>query len=242
MQDKKILIIIPAYNESGRVDKVVVQLRARFPAFDLLVIDDASSDTTAQEARRAGAQVVSLPFNLGIGGAVQTGFQYARGNRYDIAIQVDADGQHDPGSILDIARPVIAGELDLCIGSRFTAGKENFKSSFLRRIGIRFFVHLIGALTGARLTDPTSGFRAYGKKAIDLFAAYYPIDFPEPESIVIAKRHQARIGEVPALMHPRQGGNSSIRYLKTAYYMIKVTLAIMLCTLSKNRRIRADEY
>ncbi|HTY44723.1 MAG TPA: glycosyltransferase family 2 protein [Patescibacteria group bacterium] len=242
MQNKKILIIIPAYNEAGRVDKVVAQLRAQFPSFDLLVVDDCSSDATACQAREAGSPVVSLPFNLGIGGAVQTGFQYAKHNGYDVAIQVDADGQHDPASILDIARPVIAGELDLCIGSRFTAGKGNFKSSFLRRIGIRFFVHLIGILTGVRLTDPTSGFRAYGKKAIDLFAAHYPIDFPEPESIVIAKRYQARIGEVPALMHPRQGGSSSIRYLKTAYYMIKVTVAIMLCTLSKNRRIRADEH
>jgi len=236
MQDRKILVIIPAYNEAGRVGAVIRHLRSGYPDFDLLVVDDCSRDTTVKEAREAGARVVSLPFNLGIGGAMQTGFMYARQNGYDIAIQVDGDGQHDPGSIPDMLRPVISGELDLCIGSRFMASSGNFKSSFLRRIGIRFFSGLISILTGSSLTDPTSGFRVYGKKAIGLFAGSYPIDFPEPESIVIARRHQARIGEVPAVMHPRRGGSSSIRYAKSAYYMIKVTLAIMLCILRKNRR------
>lgn len=235
MQNKKILAIIPAYNESGRVAKVISELKSHYPAIDLLAIDDCSFDATAGEARFAGAKVASLPFNLGIGGAVQTGFIYAQANGYDAAIQVDGDGQHDPSSIAQILRPVLEGELDMCIGSRFIRKDGSFKSSFLRRVGIRFFARLISVLTGERLTDPTSGFRAHGKKLIDLFAAHYPIDFPEPESIVIAKRSNARIGEVPALMRPRQGGVSSIRYIKSAYYMVKVTLAIILCILGKRQ-------
>ncbi len=236
MQDRKVLIVIPAFNESGRVAGVVAELIRRFPAYTVLVVDDASKDLTAAEAAGAGALVVSLAFNLGIGGAVQTGFIYAAEHGFDAVIQVDADGQHDPSSIADILAPVLNGSLDMCVGSRFTEGAQGFRSSFLRRLGIRFFCYLIGGLTGQMLTDPTSGFRACGKKLIRVFAANYPIDFPEPEAIVIAKRHKARIGEVPALMHARKGGVSSIRYLKSAYYMVKVTLAIVLCVLSKPKK------
>jgi glycosyltransferase involved in cell wall biosynthesis len=235
MQNKKILAIIPAYNEAGRVAGVICELRSQYPAIDLLVIDDCSCDGTAREAQDAGAQVVSLPFNLGIGGAVQTGFLYAQAQGYDVAIQIDGDGQHDPASVREILQPVLEGRLELCIGSRFIRKDGNFQSSFFRRIGIGFFARLISALTGERLSDPTSGFRAQGKKLIDLFAGSYPVDFPEPESIVIAKRGHARIGEVPALMRPRRGGVSSIRYLKSAYYMVKVTLAIILCILGESR-------
>lgn len=234
MHNRKILVIIPALNEAGRVSRVVRELRAAYPSADPLVIDDCSTDATAHEAAQSGAAVVCLPFNLGIGGAVQTGFLYARRNGYAVAIQVDGDGQHDPASVDAVLAPVLAGKLDMCIGSRFMAGSGTFKSSFLRRIGIRFFCRLISVLTGTQLTDPTSGFRAYGRKAIELFAREYPVDFPEPESIVLARRCGAAIGEVPALMRPRQGGSSSIRYAKSAYYMIKVTLAIILCIMRRN--------
>lgn len=232
MPHNRILVIIPAYNEAGRIAKVIYSLKSKYPAFDLLVINDCSGDSTAKEASAAGAKVISLPFNLGIGGAVQTGFKYALDHGYNAALQVDGDGQHDPEYVLTILNPVISGELDLCIGSRFLS-KGGFKSFFLRRIGIRFFCWLIGIFTGKKLTDPTSGFRAVGCGLINLFAKDYPLDFPEPESIVTAQRAGARIGEVAVVMHKRPSGNSSIRYLKSAYYMLKVTLAIILCTLRK---------
>lgn len=234
MPHNRVLVIIPAYNEAGRVASVIHSLRSKYPAFDLLVINDCSNDSTAQEASGSGTKVVSLPFNLGIGGAVQTGFQYAKENDYDIAIQVDGDGQHDPQYLAKILDPVVSGELDMCIGSRFLS-EGGFKSFFLRRIGIHFFCWLIGILTGRKLTDPTSGFRAVGTRLINLFAQNYPIDFPEPESIVTAQKSGAKIGEVSVVMRQRLSGNSSIRYLKSAYYMLKVTLAIILCTLKKSK-------
>ena len=229
---KKVLVVIPAFNEAGRVAAVIRELKSDYPDFDLLVVDDCSNDTTAQEARSAGAKVASLAFNLGIGGAVQTGLKYAQKNNYDIAIQVDADGQHDPAFINEILQPLLSDRLDICVGSRFIL-QEGFKSSFFRRLGIRFFAGLISLLTGEKLTDPTSGFRAIGPKLIGLFAHNYPVDFPEPESLVMARQFGARIGEVPVVMRKRQGGVSSIRYLKSGYYMLKVTLAIILWRLRK---------
>jgi hypothetical protein len=238
MQNKKILVIIPAYNEAGRVASLVLELRQRHPAFDILIIDDCSQDATYEEARLTGAKVISLPFNLGIGGAVQTGIKYAGDHDYDAAVQVDGDGQHDPLYIADIIAPVLSGRLDMCVGSRFLSD-SGFRSSFLRRIGIRFFCWLIGVLTGRELTDPTSGFRAYGRRAIEIFSHYYPIDFPEPEGLVVAERYGASIGEVPVVMRERKGGASSIRHLLTAYYMIKVTLAIILWTVRRTSPLGA---
>ncbi len=235
MQNKKILVVIPAYNEEGNLSRVIKSIKTRQEPLDPLVVNDASTDRTAREAAEAGAMVISLPCNLGIGGAVQTGFKYARENNYDFAIQFDGDGQHDAAYIAAILEPVLSGRLDMCIGSRFLSIEGEFKSSFLRRMGIRFFSVLIGFLTGQRLSDPTSGFRAFGRKAIGLFAESYPIDFPEPESIVIAKHNGVLIGEAPVIMHARGSGNSSIRYLKSGYYMVKVTLAILLCRLKKRR-------
>ncbi len=231
---QKILVIIPAYNEAGNIGRTVEQVRAA--GTDILVIDDGSRDNTAAEARGKGARVVSLPFNLGIGGAVQTGFQYAHRHGYDIAVQIDGDGQHDVAFLSKLLAPVIAGEADMSVGSRFIEASQGFKSSFSRRIGINFFVHLINLLTGARVTDPTSGFRAYNKKLIASFAKYYPHDFPEPEAIVVARRMDAKIVEVPVVMRARQAGNSSIRHFKSMYYMAKVTLAILLHMMHRRER------
>lgn len=233
MAKEKILIMIPAFNEARAIGWLVSTLRKRYPQFTILVINDGSTDATAEKAATAGALVINLPFNLGIGGAVQTGYKYALLHDYDATLQIDGDAQHDPAYALDVLKPVLDGQLDLCIGSRFLSKKSRFQSTFIRRIGIRFFSLLLGSLTGVHLTDPTSGFRATGRKLIRQFAFYYPIDFPEPEAIKMANRYGARIGEVPVNMRKRLGGTSSIRYLATVYYMIKVTLAILIDTLKR---------
>ncbi len=236
----KILIIIPAFNEKDNIRNTLKEIWALTLKPDVIVIDDGSKDSTAQEARAAGAAVISLPFNLGIGGAVQTGFQYADAYGYDIAVQVDADGQHDASYLSTILAPVISDDADMTIGSRFMPLQEKgYKSSFLRRIGIGFFVRLIGILTGYHVYDPTSGFRCYNKKMIRLFSRHYPHDFPEPEAIVLARKFGARIKELPVVMRKRQGGASSIRYFKSLYYMLKVTFAILLDML-KSRRLALD--
>ncbi|MBU9889689.1 MAG: glycosyltransferase family 2 protein [Candidatus Omnitrophica bacterium] len=230
----KILIIIPAFNEAGSIRRLLEEIQAACPHADCVVINDGSSDGTAEEAREAGAPVANLPFNLGIGGAVQTGYQIAHERDYDIAVQVDGDGQHDPAFIGSLIVPILEKKLDLCIGSRFLEqDASSFRSTAPRRIGISFFCQLLRFLTGLYLTDPTSGFRATGKTLNGIFARYYPVDFPEPEAIKIAKRHSMRIGEVPVRMRTRQSGRSSIRYLATLYYMIKVTFAILLDLLKK---------
>ncbi len=231
----KILIIVPAFNEAGNIGRTIAEIQRIPIPIDICVIDDGSRDATAREAREAGARVISLPFNLGIGGAVQTGFQYAFRYGYDIAVQIDGDGQHDAAFLPQLIAPVLAGRCDMCVGSRFLEESNGFKSSFSRRIGIHFFVHLINLLTGVGITDPTSGFRAHNKKLIRVFAGYYPHDFPEPEAIVVAKRLKAVITEVPVVMRRREAGNSSIGRAKSVYYMIKVTFAIVLHMI---RRIR----
>lgn len=228
MTPQKILVIVPAYNEAGNIGRTVTEIRQRQPHVDILVVDDGSTDETGAEAESAKAEIVSLPFNLGIGGAVQTGFIYAVENDYDVALQVDGDGQHDPSFIPALIDPLLRGETDIALGSRFIGPYLGYRSSFVRRIGIHFFARLISALTGYAVTDSTSGFRAFNKKAIRVFAECYPTDFPEPESIVIAKRYGLRLKEVPVEMRKRLVGHSSIRYLRTLHYMIKVTLAILL--------------
>ena len=231
----KILIITPAFNETGSIQKLIKEIRSSIPQADLVIINDGSGDDTEEKALKAGAVVASLPFNLGIGGAVQTGYQIAAEEDYDVAVQIDGDGQHDPVYTKQLIQPILEGTLDLCIGSRFLdETSEAYRSTWARRFGIRFFCRLLGLLTGLQLTDPTSGFRAAGRKLIRAFAAYYPVDFPEPEAVKIAKRQGARIGEIPVRMRERQGGQSSIRYLATLYYMAKVTLAILIDTLKKN--------
>ena len=225
---QKILAIVPAFNECGNIGRTVEEIRKVAGDIDVLVIDDGSSDSTAIEAGQAGGMVVSLPFNLGIGAAVQTGFQYAHRHGYDIAVQIDGDGQHDASFLYRLIEPIGHNEADMVVGSRFLKKAAGFQSSFSRRMGINFFVHLINVLTGVKINDPTSGFRAYNQKMIALFSEYYPHDFPEPEAIVLARQAKGRIVEIPVVMRKREAGESSIRYFKTLYYMVKVTLAILL--------------
>jgi glycosyltransferase involved in cell wall biosynthesis len=224
----KILIIIPAFNESGNISRAIADIQKKKLELDIIVIDDGSVDSTAVEAAVAGAKVISLPLNLGIGGAVQTGFQYALQYGYDIAVQMDGDGQHNADYLLKLITPIIDNQADMVIGSRFIEDDGGFKSSFARRLGIGFFVHLINIFTGLNITDPTSGFRAHNKKLISVFARNYPQDFPEPEAIVVAKQLGVRIQETAVMMRKREDGQSSIRQLKSLYYMVKVTFAICL--------------
>jgi glycosyltransferase involved in cell wall biosynthesis len=228
----KRIAIIPAFNEEDAIGGVIAELAAFDPGVDILVVDDASHDATASRARQRGARVVRLPFNLGIGGAVQTGFRYAAQHGYDLAIRVDGDGQHDPAELGALVEVVVAGQADVCVGSRF-AGAEGYRSSATRRIGIRILARTVSLLTAQRLTDTTSGFQVLNRKAIELFAADYPHDYPEVEAAVMAHKHRLRLAEVPVLMRERAAGRSSIRGFGTVYYMAKVMLAVVIGSLRR---------
>jgi len=223
----KNLIIIPAYNEEKSILDTVTDIQKYAPEFDYIVINDCSSDRTLDVCRQNRIPYLNLPVNLGIGGAVQTGYHYAKENGYQIAVQFDGDGQHD-ARYLEIMKDLLLNdESDMVIGSRFIE-KEGFQSSGIRRLGIRYFTILIGILTGVRITDPTSGMRMAGERAIAIFAENYPKDYPEPESAVAAIRQGLRIVEIPVVMRHRTEGVSSISASRSIYYMVKVTLAILL--------------
>lgn len=221
------LIIIPAYNEEESIYNTVSELIKKAEDFDYIVINDCSTDGTKAICEENGFNVINLPINLGIGGAVQTGYKYAFRKGYDCAVQVDGDGQHDVAYLKKMADFMEQEQADMVIGSRFIE-KEGFQSSFLRRIGIRFFMILIKTLTGHTITDPTSGLRMIGKRALEIFAKDYPKDYPEPESTVALLRKGLIVKEIPVIMRERNGGESSISMRKSIYYMIKVPLAIIM--------------
>ena len=227
----KVLVIIPAYNEEESLYKLINDLRELYTNVDYLVVDDCSSDKTATLLKDMGANYVSAPVNLGIGGAVQTGYKYAKKNEYNIAIQVDGDGQHDISFLGKLIEPIENDIADVVIGSRFIE-REGFQSSSTRRAGIFFLSGLIRVTCGCRVRDVTSGFRAVNRRFINMYAEDYPDDYPEPEAIVTAKLNGARIVEVPVIMRERKNGKSSISAKKSIYYMIKVSLAIVMCRLS----------
>lgn len=197
------------------------------PGGEVLVVNDGSADSTALEARAAGARVLTMPFNLGIGGAVQGGYRYALRHGYDIAVQIDADGQHDPADLPKLIGPVESGEADLVVGSRFVAA-NGYKTPYARRAGMILLSWAVSLLTRRRFWDTTSGYRAAGRRAIAAFAAYYPADYPEPESLVAARRLGLKVIEVPVGMRPRQSGFSSITPWRAVYYIIKVLLAVFV--------------
>jgi glycosyltransferase involved in cell wall biosynthesis len=223
------LAVVPAYNEAGTVVGVLRSLQERAPHFDILVIDDGSTDRTADLAERAGARVLRLPFNLGIGGAVQAGFAYAKENGYRRLVQVDADGQHDPDEIRRLEHALDGDpSVDLVCGSRFLTNDYRYPAPISRRTGIHVFAYMLSRIVGQRVSDPTSGFRMYNRRAIELFARDYPHDYPEVEAVLMVHFHRLRMREVPVRMYKRGGGASSITSGKSILYMIKVLLAIVV--------------
>lgn len=228
----KKLIIIPAYNEAENIVQTVEMIKEKAEGFDYVIINDCSKDSTRKICEEHGYNIVNLPINLGIGGAVQTGYRYAKIHGYDVAVQVDGDGQHDPEYLEKMYEKLCERGLDMVIGSRFIE-KEGFQSSALRRVGIIYFTKLIRLLTGSTITDPTSGLRMVNRAVICQFAASYPNDYPEPESVVAVLDQGGRVEEMPVVMRERQGGVSSISPLKSVYYMIKVTLAILIQKIRK---------
>jgi glycosyltransferase involved in cell wall biosynthesis len=223
------LAVVPAYNEAQTVASVVRAIHKAAPGFDVLVVDDGSTDRTAESAERAGARVLRLPFNLGIGGAVQAGFTFARDNDYRLMVQVDADEQHDPGEIRRLLDAMEANPtVDMVCGSRFLTRDFRYPAPISRRTGIHVFAFMLSRILRQRVSDPTSGFRLYNRRAINLFARDYPHDYPEVEAVLMVHHHHLRMEEVPVRMYQRGGGISSITSGKSAYYMIKVLLALMV--------------
>ncbi len=231
----KILIIIPAYNEADNIEVLLNRIKELCPFADYLVVNDCSNDNSETILQSIGANYMSNPVNLGIGGTVQGGYVYAMKNGYEIAVQVDGDGQHDIAYLREMTKPIENGQADIVIGSRFIE-KQGFQSSASRRFGINFLSHLIKVCTGVRVKDVTSGFRAVNRKFIEIYAKDYPQDYPEPEAIVTAVMHGGTIKEIPVMMKERAGGISSINLWKSVYYMIKVSLAIIVCRIGFGRR------
>ena len=223
----KRIAIVPAFNEERNIGRVLDELRALDPGLDIVVVSDGSTDGTVEVAQARGARVIRLPFNLGIGGAVQTGFRYAWEEGYELAVRLDGDGQHDPAELPALVAPVIAGEADLVVGSRFVSG-GGYRSSAARRVGIRILALVVSAIARQRLTDPTSGFQAANRKVIGVYAADLPHDYPEVEGMVMAIKHRIRLVEVPVRMRERQHGRSSIGAFASVYYMVKILLALFV--------------
>jgi glycosyltransferase involved in cell wall biosynthesis len=222
------LAVVPAYNESASVGEVIRELHRQAPDYDVLVVDDGSTDATMETATAVGARVVRLPFNLGIGGAVQAGFTFAEEEGYDYLVQVDGDGQHDPGEIARLQSAMTDG-VDMVCGSRFLGEDQSYPAPISRRTGIHLFSFLLSRIVGQRVTDPTSGFRLYNRRAIGVFARDYPHDYPEVEAVLMVHAHRLRMAEVPVRMHLRAGGVSSIKGTgKSTYYMVKVLLAVFV--------------
>jgi len=231
------LVIIPAFNEEASLGKVLDQVREAVPFADVVVVNDGSADATPLIATQKGAYVLSLPYNLGIGSAMQCGFLFAGERGYDVAVQVDGDGQHDPKEIPDLLRTLSETGVDIVVGSRYIEPR-GYITPWPRRVGIVILAAIISLVTRQRVTDPTSGFRASNRRAVAFCADDYPFDYPEPESVVLFWRAGLRFGEIPVTMNARYGGQSSITPLRSGYYMIKVVLAILIGLLRQQKRAR----
>ena len=241
MTEVSVVAIVPAWNEAGAIGAVVDEILASDPSIDVVVVDDASQDQTAAVARGHGATVLALPFNVGIGGAVQTGFRYARDEGYQLAVRLDGDGQHDASELGKLIGPIRAGGADLVIGSRFIDPDGTYRPPFARRLGIRVFARLVSLLGGQKVTDTTSGFAALNRAGIELFAVEYPHDYPEVEATLVALRSGLRLEQVQVRMRERQTGTSSITFVRSLYYIVKVMLALLVASLRRYPRLEAVE-
>jgi glycosyltransferase involved in cell wall biosynthesis len=237
MTDARVVAIVPALNEGDVIGRVVEEIRAADQRIDVVVVDDASSDDTSEVARASGATVLRLPFNVGIGGAVQTGFRFAVAQDYDLAVRLDGDGQHDAREIPKLLGPVERGEVNFVIGSRFAEAGGSYRPPFARRIGIRVFARLVSLLGGQRVTDTTSGFVALDRLGIQLFARDYPHDYPEVEATLVALRSGLRLTHVQVEMRERETGASSITFVRSLYYIVKVMLALLVSSLRRYPRL-----
>lgn len=241
MTPTRLVAVVPAWNEAEAIGRVVDEIRAFDPTAEIVVVDDASSDGTAAVARRHGATVLRLPFNVGIGGAVQTGIRYAREEGYDVAVRLDGDGQHDASEIGKLLAPIHAGDADVVIGSRFVDPGGTYRPPFARRLGIRVFARLVSVLGGQRVTDTTSGFVALNRTGIELFADQFPHDYPEVETTLVALRSGLRLVQVQVEMRERQTGTSSITFVRSLYYIVKVTLALLVASMRRYPRLEGVE-
>ncbi len=237
MTEGRLVAVVPAWNEEGAIGGVVEEIRAFDSSIEVVVVDDASTDDTAAVAEAHGATVLRLLFNVGIGGAVQTGFRYARDTGFQVAVRLDGYGQHDASELGKLLGPIRAGSADLVIGSRFVHPGGAYRPPFARRLGIRVFAGLVSLLGGQKVTDTTSGFVALNRRGIELFAAEYPHDYPEVEATLVALRSGLRLDQVQVDMRERQTGSSSITFLRSLYYIVKVTLAVLVASLRRYPRL-----
>jgi len=237
MSARRLVAIVPAWNESGAIGGVVDEIKDSDASIDVVVIDDCSTDDTADVAESRGATVLRLPFNVGIGGAVQTGFRYALEQGYEVAVRLDGDGQHVASEIAKILAPLEAGDADLVIGSRFVEPDGVYRPPLARRIGIRVFARLVSILGGQRVTDTTSGFVALDRAGIELFATQFPHDYPEVEATLVALRSGLRVAQVQVAMRERTAGSSSITFVRSLYYIVKVMLALLVASLRRYPRL-----
>src|SRR5687768_13704511 len=239
-QSQRVLVIIPAFNEEASLARVIGKVREAVPTADIAIVNDGSTDKTAQIADELGVVVLNLTHNLGIGSAMQTGFLYACRQEYDLAIQVDGDGQHDPSEIGELIQHLRADDADVVIGSRYIEDR-GYITPWPRRVGIIILSTIISAIVRQRITDPTSGFRVINKRTIEFCAKDYPFDYPEPESVVIFKRSRLKVKEIPVTMNPQYGGQSSITPFRSLYYMIKVILAIVITLVRERPEVAKQE-
>ena len=238
-KESRTIIVMPAHNEAGNIERVITELRQAVQGLDFVVIDDYSSDDTAAVAERMGAEVVRLPCNLGYGGAVQTGFRYAVQRGYDYAVMMDSDGQHDPRSVPALLEVVESGEADVALGSRFL-GRMEYRSSWVRRIGMSIFSHLVSVATGRHFTDATSGLQALNREVLEFFSRdNYPVDFPDADTIILLHYAGFRVKEVPVTMRERISGESMHASLKPIYYVFKMALAIFIVMLRQRTHVNA---
>ena len=237
MTPARLVAVVPAWNEEEAIGRVVDEILAFDATARVVVVDDASGDATAEVAARHGATVLRLPFNVGIGGAVQTGIRFARDEGYEVVVRLDGDGQHDASEIGKLLAPIQAGDADLVIGSRFVDSGGTYRPPFARRMGIRVFARLVSVLGGQRVTDTTSGFVALNRLAIELFATEYPHDYPEVEATLVALRSGLRLTQVQVEMRERQAGTSSITFVRSLYYIVKVMLALLVASLRRYPRL-----